>query len=699
MKHRATIAFMGNPNSGKTTLFNRMTGLSLAVANFPGVTVQMHKGTITLSDLGEVDAIDFPGCYSLYPNTIDERVVVNALLDEEQYQKIDLIVVVADASNLEKHLLLVSQLKDIDKPIILVLNMSDLALSKGIEIDHEQLASGIHAPVISLSARTGSGIEALKTQISSTLQNGTNSTVSSPVITQNTVDLANKLGVVEPTYRQILRWHHHDWLPPTQQEDRKLLIAAIDHSGWIPLHEQISETLLRFDRITPLVKKIIKGDQQIDNRTHKIDRILAHSIWGPLIFLLLMVFVFQAIYTWSSYPMDWVESGFTALGELARTVFPDHWLTDLLVDGILAGLSGIMVFAPQIAIFFFLMALLEESGYMARVVYLFDGLMRKFGLNGRSLISLISSGACAIPAIMSARTIPNQKERIATILVSPLISCSARIPVYIVLVGFAVAPGSFWGFEKQGLAFMGLYLIGILSALLISMVLHLFLPNNEPSFLMLELPTYKLPVWRNVLFSVWTKVKAFVTEAGKVILVCSMILWFLASYGPSQKRETARNQVYSEAIQQDLPTEEIEARLASVDLENSYAGMLGKFMEPAIAPLGYDWKIGIALLASFAAREVFVGTLATIYSVGDPEDTNTLRQRMSAERLPDKITARYSIATSVSLLLFFVFAMQCMSTLAITRKETGTWKWPIIQLVYMTMLAYITAFGAYQLLS
>ena len=463
---------------------------------------------------------------------------------------------------------------------------------------------------------------------------------------------------------------------------------------------QIDETLNRCLTIENHLD--LKSGQISSNApiTEKLDRVITHRFWGPIIFFALMVFVFQSIYAWSEAPMGWIENGFAWMGDIVASITPDNWIRSLLVDGIIAGLGGVLVFIPQITILFLIITILEEIGYMSRAVFMFDGIMRKFGLNGRSIVSLVSSGACAIPAIMAARTITNHKERLITIMVSPLISCSARIPVYTVLVGFVVAPAKVWGiFNSQGLAFMGLYLLGILGTLLSALVFKKVLKSTGRSHLMMELPIYRSPLWKNVVYQIKEKVGTFIVEAGKVIVVISIILWFLASYGPEKKMNAALESAKTEAESLNLDEQEYEDLLAGKKLEASYAGHIGKIMEPAIKPLGYDWKIGIALLTSFAAREVFVGTMATIYSVGSSEDETTLREKLSLEKNPDTLKPRYDIATSLSLLIFYVFAMQCMSTLAVTKRETKSWKWPIIQFVYMGILAYAGAFIAYQALS
>ncbi len=436
-------------------------------------------------------------------------------------------------------------------------------------------------------------------------------------------------------------------------------------------------------------------------KTDKIDSIITHRFFGPMIFFAIMFFVFQSIYAWSAAPMDWIDQFFAFSGSTVRDLLPAAWYTDLIVDGLIAGLGGILIFIPQITILFLLISILEETGYMSRAVFMFDGIMQKFGLNGRSIVSLVSSGACAIPAIMATRTISSWKERLNTMMVAPLISCSARIPVYAVLVGFVVPDNTVLGiFNAQGLVFMGLYLLGIIGSLAAALVFKKVLKvNNENSFLMIELPQYKPPIWKNAFLNVKEKVTTFIVEAGRVILLISVVLWFLASYGPTKAMDTATQEASIYIESNNLSEQSAEDYLAGKKIEASYAGHLGKFIEPAIRPLGFDWKIGIALLTSFAAREVFVGTMATIYSVGSADDEATVSERMASEINPATGAKVYTTATSLSLLIFYVFAMQCMSTLAVVKRETKSWKWPIIQFFYMGAMAYLGSLFVYQIMS
>ena len=701
--HHYTVALMGNPNSGKSSVFNRLTGLRQKVGNFPGVTVEKKSGELRLDAHTSVNIIDFPGAYSLYPNSLDERIVVQTLLNRADDSYPDRVVYVADVTRLEKHLLLFTQLHDLGLPLILALNMADVAAEEGLQVDIPALSAKLQAPVVLLSSRTGQGFEALEELLRQPPQPLAGQAFYSLTPAENR--LAAALEALAPgstPYLRLVMAHHIDWLPWVAKPDRLGVQAAAEVVGFQPLRAQVDETMQRYDWFTPLLARAVRSQGQAARQqfSTRLDRVLTHPFSGPLIFLLIMLLVFQAIYAWASYPMDAIDWLFASAADGLQQWLPDGWLSSLLVDGILAGLGGIVVFVPQIALLFLLIGLLEEVGYMARAAFMFDRLMQFFGLNGRSMVALISGGACAIPAIMSARTIGNHKERLITILVTPFISCSARIPVYTVLIGFVAPPVTVWGFlNLQGLAFMGLYLLGILAALLFGLIFKYILRSEERSYLMLELPEYRPPVWRNVGLTVWEKVKTFVVEAGKIILVISVILWALSSYGPGNAMEEARAAAARTAATEQLDTDAAAALSATQELEASYAGHMGKLLEPAIAPLGFDWRIGIALITSFAAREVFVGTMSTIYSLGDGSDELTVRDRLAAERHPETGEPFYNLATSLSLLLFYVFAMMCMSTLAVVKRETGSWRWPILQFVFMTGLAYLSSLLVYQWLS
>jgi ferrous iron transport protein B len=701
-----SIALIGNPNSGKSSVFNQLTGLRQKVANFPGVTVEKKVGKLILDSGHEYQVIDFPGTYSLYPTSNDERVVLNVLLNKADSDHPDIIVYIADVTNLEKHLLLLTQIKDLGYPLVLALNMSDLADKEGLLINSKLLEESIGIPTVTISGREGSGVDTLKRKLSSIAsRDNLNSEIEESFYKltpeeQKVASAVKSILSLDNDYKALLMGHHYKNLPFLTNDQKESIAAVCESLGFKDIRNQISETMNRFDTFVPVAKKAVVRQFQRANRTDRLDALLTHKYLAPLIFFIIMFFIFQAIYAWAEHPMNWIESGFAYLGDVVRVLLPAGWFTDLLTDGILTGLAGILVFVPQIAILFFLITLLEEIGYMARAVFIFDKLLQQFGLNGRSIIALVSGGACAIPAVMSTRTIANWKERIITIMVTPLISCSARIPVYTVLIGFVIPEGQVFGlFNQQGLAFMGLYLLGIIAALSAAIVFRLILKSSEKSWLMMELPRYRLPDWKNVWFTIKEKVFSFIFEAGKVIMIVSIILWVLASYGPAGAMEKAENEALTVSKLQSLSETETADLIASRRIECSYAGYLGKFIEPAIEPLGFDWKIGIALITSFAAREVFVATMATIYSIGSSDDEASIKSRMSQAQHPTTGLKVYTPATSLSLLIFYVFAMQCMSTLAVVRKETNSWKWPIIQFLFMGILAYFGSFLSYQLMS
>ncbi len=638
------IILIGNPNTGKSSLFNSLTGLNQKVGNFPGVTVDKKTGSFKIKQT-KITVVDLPGTYSLNPNSEDEKVAKNYI---EKANEDDIIIVVADVTNLKRNLLLYTQIIDQGKQVILVLNMMDLLQKNNQEIDLSKLSNLLGCPVIPINARIEKGIEELKHAIIS-FQKKENSFIESNS-SSNVVD----------------------------------------------------ETMLRFNKINQIVNECLikKGEDKSYLLTKKIDNIITHKFYGYLIFLGLLFIIFQAIFSWSSYPMDLIENGFIWLSNFVADVLPKGVLNDLIVNGIIAGLGGIVIFVPQIAILFAFITILEDTGYMARVSFLMDRVLRIFGLNGKSIIPLLSSTACAIPAIMSARTISNYKERLITIMVAPLISCSARIPVYTILIALIVPEDSYFGvFNMQGLLVMGLYLLGFVAAILSAWVMKLIIKSKQHSTFTLEMPIYRSPRWKNVGFEIFSKVKIFLFDAGKIIIAISIILWVLSSYAPGTKFEEISEKYTTETIQQQHTEQEIESLIASEKLEASYAGIIGKTIEPVIRPLGFDWKIGISLVTSFAAREVFVGTMATLYSVGDEDNTKSIREKMMMAKNPQTGEKLYTTATTLSLLIFYVFAMQCMATLAIVYRETNSIKWPIIQVVYMGALAYLCSLLVFNIFS
>ena len=645
------VALFGNPNTGKSSIFNRLTGMKQHVGNFPGVTVDKTSGFLQQNGQ-KIQIVDFPGTYSIYPRSKDEQVVYDVISNPSNPDYPELAVVIVDASNLERNLLLFSQIYDLGIPTVMVLNMTDVAARKNLQINPELLQETFPESVILRSnARIGTGIQELKEILS------------------------------------------RDFTPkqPELFGQQAKPRAITDQSG------QEQDTEYRFHKIKTLIAKVVESKEKHISRSGKIDRWLTHPIFGYVFFFLLILLIFQTVFTVASYPMDWIDAGINNVAAYLQTALPYGMFTRLLTEGIIPGIGGVLIFVPQIALLFFLLSILEETGYMARVVFLMDRLMRPFGLNGKSVVPLISSAACAIPGIMSTRTISNWNERLTTILVAPLISCSARIPVYTLLIALVIPKQTVWGvFSLQGLVLFGLYALGIVSALFVSWIFKLIFKNKELSVFLLELPSYKSPRWGNVGLNVLSKVKIFILDAGKIILAISIILWALASFGPGNEMDEAAKQVPL-AKNQDLP--QYEQQVAAAKLEHSYIGHLGKAIEPVIRPLGYDWKMGISLLTSFAAREVFVGSLATIYSVQNEDDEiKPLIERLREEKRPDG-TPVYSLASGLSLLVFYVYAMQCMATLAIVKRETKSWRWPLIQVGYMGILAYLGAFIVYQIFS
>jgi len=713
------IALVGNPNSGKSTIFNQLTGLRQKTGNFPGITVDIKEGKLRFPNGHDAILIDFPGTYSLYPTASDEKLVAAVMTNPKDRFFPDALLYVADVTHLEKHLLLYTQLLDFGLPMILALNMSDTAETKGIKINTVKLATQFKNPVISISGRTGTNIpkligelEKLTTISAAEKKTGTETRFYCLNEEEKQVAEAVRLNLgVDNLYRALLIAHHYDWLPYLRSGERETIAAIVHTKQFQSLRAQVDETLDRFDQFTPIVRGVVQQPSaHPETATDRIDAVLTHRIWGPVVFFFVMMLVFQAIFDWSGYPMDAIESSFNWLNEWLQTNLPAGWLTELLTDGILAGLSGILIFVPQIALLFLLITILEEVGYMARVVFIFDKTMQRFGMNGRSVVALISGTACAVPAIMSSRTIGNWKERLITVMVTPFISCSARIPVYLVLIGLAVPSVRVGGIiNAQSLVFGSMYALGLIAALLSGWAMKKWLHTRDRSYLAIELPDYRMPHWRNVWLSVWEKVAAFIYGAGKIILIVSIVLWALSRFGPDNAIDQAETSAKEEAIEKQLDGTQTDDLVSRRRLEASYAGLLGKSIEPAIRPLGYDWKIGIALITSFAAREVFTGTLAILYNMESEEgDINSrkdnvgkkkLREKMKAETFIDTNRPVYTLATALSLLVFYALAMQCMSTLAVVKRETGSWKWAALQFVLMSGLAYLGAWVVYQIFS
>jgi len=695
------IALVGNPNSGKSSLFNHLTGLNQKIGNFPGVTVDKKTGSSLLSATIKADIIDLPGTYSLYPKSLDEQVVLDFLNNTIDPSHPDLIIITIDASNLKRNLLLFTQVIDLGFPVILALNMLDVAVKSGIKVNVEQLTKELKVPVIPINARNGAGIVNLKTAILQHVsQNHQPFLKATDLAPQVVKELKEKLKLSND-YLALLLAHQYRKNIQSLSVAQKTAIADVNKKyDFQSVVLQIQETTARYEIIETIIKKSVTNLNATTKEkiSYKIDRILTHPIWGYAIFFGILFIIFQSIFAWASIPMDWIDGGIAQLNATLKSTLPASKLTDLLTDGLIAGLGGVVLFIPQIAVLFVFISILEESGYMSRVMFIMDKFMRKFGMNGRSVVPLISGVACAVPAIMATRSIDNWKNRLITIFVTPLMSCSARIPVFTILIALVVPEEKVLGiFNLQGLTLMGLYFLGFAAAVITGAFMNLILKNKQKSYFIMELPSYKMPRWKNVGLTIIEKVKTFVFEAGKVIIAISIVLWVLASYGPSDSMQQAVHGANKYSQEHELSPKDANNLTASRKLEASYAGHFGKLIEPAIRPLGFDWKIGIALITSFAAREVFIGTMSTIYSVGSDEP-NTIREKMKSEVNVSTGKPMYTKALAFSLLIFYVFAMQCMSTIAVVYRETKSWKWPLIQFIYMTLLAYAGSYFTYEFL-
>ncbi|SKB63920.1 ferrous iron transport protein B [Sphingobacterium nematocida] len=694
------IALLGNPNVGKTSLFNRITKLNQKVGNYPGITVEKREGSIKAGDK-HYKIIDLPGTYTLFPNSLDEEVVFNTLTSKSEHSIPDLIIVVSEPSTINRGVVLYQQVRESGLPAIFVLNMMDEIEAKGIEIDIPALENYLKTKVFKTNARTGEGIDALINNLEIQVNPYFNS-LNLPSEYQLPLDEAKKLFPLATEYRT---WQYlaQENIKVLSAEENNQLLAIRQKYGIHIQQLQKAEAILRQEQINNDLKQVLKKKENKKlSLTEKIDNVLIHPIYGYLIFFGLLFLIFQAIYTWSGPLMDGVDSLFASLGESAAALLPEGPLADLMVNGIIAGIGGIVIFLPQIIILFLFISLMEETGYMSRVVFLMDRWLKPFGLNGKSVIPLMSGVACAIPAVMSARNIENPKERLLTMLVTPFMTCSARLPIYVVIIGLVIPDTEFLSFNVQGIVLFAMYILGIVAALFSALILNKVIKSVRKSYLIFELPTYKAPDWKNVLNTVWEKSSGFLFGAGKIILAISIILWVLGNFGPNDKFSDPEKYITQE--NPHFSEEQIADEVTAYKTEYSYLGYLGRGIEPVIEPLGYDWKIGIGLIASFAAREVFVGTVAVVYSLGEDLDIEddgqkqTLFTRMKSEINRNTGKPTYNLASGVSLLLFYAFAMQCMATIGVVKRETGSWKWTLIQAGFMTGLAYIAALIAYQLL-
>jgi len=704
LKADLKVALVGNPNTGKSTLFNVLTGMNQKVGNFPGVTVDKKTGFCLLNDERRAEIIDLPGTYSLYPKSKDESIVFSVLADRSNPHHPDLVIVILDASNLKRNLLLYTQVADLKIPVILALNMMDLANKSGLNININLLSKKLGVPVVPISARKAEGITALKEAIGYAnrfaLQEDT---IDIKQLAPELISSIREEIQVDNNYFALQLAHQHEHLQFLSPKQSDRIETLEEEHAFHSQKSQATETIARYNFINDVLFDVVtrKDDfAQEESYSNKIDKVLTHKIFGFVIFFAILMFIFQAIFSWSVYPMLLIESLFTWLTSSLHTLLPAGPLTSLLLDGVIAGLSGVLVFIPQIAILFAFISILEDTGYMSRVTFMMDRIMRKVGLNGKSVVPLIGGFACAVPSIMSTRTIENWKDRMITIMVTPLITCSARLPVYTLLISLVVPNRNVWWlFNMQGLAMMAMYLFSVVSAVVVAFVFKLILKSRERGYFIMELPVYRMPRWKNVGLTMYERSKTFVVQAGKVIIAVSIILWVMASYGPGKRMEQI-DQKYSNASFTAQKSADELARLKATDkLENSYAGILGHAIEPAIRPLGFDWKIGIALITSVAAREVFVGTMATMYSVdGNTDKLDSVMDKMKHARNPETGLPVFTFAVAMSLMMFYAFAMQCASTVTVVYRETKEWKWPVIQFAYMTVLAYAASFITFHLL-
>lgn len=697
------IALVGNPNSGKSSLFNSLTGLNQKVGNFPGVTVDKKTGSLALDDRTTASLIDLPGTYSLYPRRADEWVAYKVLMGADAEVKADVVLLVADASNLKRNLLFCSQIIDLKIPVVMALTMNDIAAKKNIKIDISGLEADLGIPVVAVNPRKNRGLNELKKVLAQVARMGAQAPardfIENKKLAPSAIPAIQSIDDQLSDYAAVHYLINHEHFPLSNTVQEKIRQIEKEHN-FNPTKTQAEEIMQRYTRIRQLMQQNVIEPGPLEKKlfTDKLDNLLLHHVWGYVILLSVLFLLFQSIFWLAVFPMDAIEWGFASVSGWLGAHLPEVWWSDLIINGLVAGLSGILVFVPQIMILFGLITILEDTGYMARISFLSDRLMRKVGLNGKSVMPMVSGFACAVPAIMSARNIENRKERLLTILVTPLMSCSARLPVFTILISLVIDDKYYFGFlSLQGLVMMALYLLGTVMALIVSYVMKWFIKISEKSFFILELPIYRAPRWKNVAITMVEKARIFVTDAGKVIMIISLLLWFLSNYGPGDRIEQTEAK-YATLVQQMPEKTDSLQRLASTEkLQHSYAGVLGKWIEPSIQPLGYDWKIGIALITSFAAREVFVGTMATLYSVEESDDSS-LREKLQSAKHADGSKV-YTLAAALSLMVFYVLAMQCMSTLAVVKRETKSWKWPVFQLIYMTVLAYTMSWVTYIIFS
>ncbi len=708
-KEPLTIALVGNPNTGKSTIFNALTGLRQKIANYPGITVEQKVGT---SIIGGVlhKIIDLPGAYSLNYKKLDERIAYETLIGSYEHEEIpDLALVVVDSSNLDRNLYLATQVMDLGIPVMLILNMSDVAKGKGISINPDLISNSLGVPVVAISAKNKSDIDQLKQKISESdlevpeplkwgpddsLKEAMNLLINEWI--KPYTNIPESARSIE-ALRLISEGEFNNAFYQFEKEEKgkstiKKARELVEKGGGNPM---ATEVLSRYNFIGECTSNASSITSQTKaSLTDRIDAVVTHKVAGPVIFTLVLLFMFQAIFSWATPFMDMIDLLFVEGGNWVANTLPEGMLNDLLVDGVIAGLGGVVIFLPQILFLFFFIYVLEGTGYMARAAFVMDGFMTKVGLHGRSVVPLMSGFACAIPGIMATRTIENWRDRIITIMVLPFMACSARLPVYALMIAAFIPSTTILGiFTLQGITFFGLYIFGIVMAVLAAFVMKRIFPTGQQTPFIMELPAYKMPKWSVVFQNTAERGKVFITEAGKIIVAISIVLWFLASFPKTEMPVLTQtdNTEYNSSF-------DVTENPESYQLRHSFAGQFGKIIEPVIEPLGFDWKIGIGLITSFAAREVMVGTLNTIYSIEEEDgESSTLKEKLINDVNPETGQPVYSIATAISLMIFFALAMQCMSTIAIVKRETNSWKWPTAMFVYMTALAYLSSFIAFQI--
>ena len=675
------VALVGNPNCGKTAIFNLLTGLNQKVSNYPGITVEKKEGTVYAQGDKTFNLLDLPGTYSLSAESFDEQIVSDQVLSWAKGENPPAVIVsVVDASNLSRNLYLTTQLLDLDIPTIVVLNMMDqLKDSSQIEIQKLKKELGVSA-VVPISAKMNWGLDALKSAIQKSLVNLAQTNHQSQWINQDISDQIKLL--IEPDFSSSKFAAAHALRRISRNEslngDDSHIEAIRNSILELGYNTDTLEATLRYkwiDGILPFVQPKIRTKIQKETPSERWDKILTHPWMGPAIFMAILYFIFQSIFTWASTPMDWIQAGIDNISIFVLSNMSPGMLRDILVEGIIGGVGAIVIFLPQILILSFFLTVLEDTGYMARVAFMLDKSMTKMGLHGKSILPLMSAYACAIPGIMSTRTIDSWKERLVTILILPLMSCSARLPVYTLLISAFIPPITVGGyFNLQGLTLVVMYFLGTVTALIMAKIFSRFIKEKSSSSFVMELPPYRVPITRSVIRQVFIRGKLFLVNAGKIIMAISILLWFLASFP------------------------KVDSSLTDVNpIHHSYAGKIGHAIEPVIRPLGFDWKIGIGLLTSFAAREVMVSTMATIYNVEDRGDeTVNLREAMRNDVDEKTGVPVYTPLIALALMVFYVFAAQCMATFAIVRQETNSWKWPLFMIAYLTILAYAGAFIVYR---